>query len=47
MMSVNLGNITILNIKDSDYQCFLRLIRASQAENLIKKAGLTKKSRAL
>ena len=43
MMSVNLSNITILNIKGSDYRCNISLISSNEAINLMKNAGLTKK----
>ena len=44
MMSVNLGNIAILNIKGSDYRCIISLISKYEAINLIQNADLTKKS---
>ena len=40
MMSVNLSDIAILNIKDSDYCCI-------EAINLLQNAGLTEKSATL
>ena len=47
MMSMNLGDITILNIKDSDYHCIISLIRKNEAINLMQNADLTKTSRTL
>ena len=35
MMSINLGDIAILNIKDSDYRCVISLISKSEAINLM------------
>ena len=34
MMSVNLSNIAILNIKSSDYCCIISLISKNEAINL-------------
>ena len=47
MMSVNLSDIAILNIKGSDYCCINSLISKHQAINLKQNADLTKKNRAL
>ena len=47
MMSMNLGDITILNIKDSDYHCIISLISKNEAINLMQNADLTKTSRTL
>ena len=44
MMSLNLSNITILNIKDSDYHRIISLISESEGINLMQNAGLTKKA---
>ena len=44
MMSMNLSDIAILNIKGSDYRCIISLIRKTEAINLIQNAGLTEKS---
>ena len=44
MMSMNLSDIAILNIKGSDYCCIISLIRKTEAINLIQNAGLTEKS---
>ena len=42
MMSVNLGDIAILNIKGSDYCCIICLIRKNKAINLLQNADLEK-----
>ena len=47
MMSVNLSNISILNIKGFDYCCIISLISKNEAINLMQNAHLTKKSGAL
>ena len=47
MMSVNLSDIAILNIKDSDYCCIISLISKNEAINLLQNAGLTEKSATL
>ena len=47
MMSMNLSDIAILNIKGSDYRCIISLISKNEAINLMQNAGLTEKSRAL
>ena len=44
MMSVSLSDITILNIKDSDYDCIISLISKNEAISLMQNADLTKKS---
>ena len=41
MMSINLSNNAILNIKDSDYCCIISLISKNEAINLLKNADLT------
>ena len=46
MMSVNLSNIVILNIKGSDYCCIISLISKNEAINLMQNADLTQKKRA-
>ena len=43
MISMNLSNIAILDIKGSDYCCIISLISKSDAINLIQNADLTKK----
>ena len=47
MMSINLRNIAILNIKGSDYCFIASLISKNEAINLLQNAHLTKKSGAL
>ena len=41
MMSLNLSDIAILNIKGSDYRCIINLISENEAINLSKNADLT------
>ena len=43
MMSLNLSDIAILNIKSSDYCCVIRLINKKEAINLLQNADLTEK----
>ena len=47
MMSMNLRDIAILNMKGSDYHCFISLISKNEAINVMQKADLTKKSGTL
>ena len=47
MMSVNISDIAIVNIKGSDYRCIISLINKNEAINLMQNAGLTKKGGAL
>ena len=47
MMSMNLSDTDILNIKSSDYRCIISLISKSEAINLMQNADLTEKSRIL
>ena len=47
MMSMNLNDIAILNIKGSDYGCNISLISKNEAINLTQNADLTKKSGTL
>ena len=47
MMSVNLSNTAILNIKGSDYLCIISLISNNEAINFIQNADLTENSGAL
>ena len=47
MMSINLSNIAILNIKDSDYHCIISLISKNKAINIIQNSDLTEKSSTL
>ena len=44
MMSINLSNIAILNIKGSDNCCIVSLIRKNEAINLKRKTDLTEKA---
>ena len=44
MMSMNLSNIAIINIKGSDYCYIISLISKNQARNLMQNANLTEKS---
>ena len=41
MISMNLSNIAILNIKDSGYCCIISLIDKNEAINLMQNADLT------
>ena len=43
MLSMNLSTIAILNIKGSDYCCFISLTSKNEAINLMHNADLTKK----
>ena len=43
MMSINLSNIAILNIKGSDYCCIISLISKNESIKFIKNTGLTEK----
>ena len=47
MMSMNLSDIAILNIKDFDYGCIISRISKSEAINIMENTGLTGKSRTL
>ena len=47
MMSINLSNIAILNIKDSNYCCTISLISKNETINLLQNSELTEKSGAL
>ena len=44
MISINLSDIAILNIKGSYYCCIISLISKNQAINLLQNADLTEKS---
>ena len=46
MMSINLSDIAILNIKGSDYRCIISLISKNEAIKLMKKVDLTKKGQS-
>ena len=41
MMSINLCDIAILNMKGSDYCCIISLISKNEAKNLLQNADLT------
>ena len=43
MMSINLSNIAILNIKGSNYLCVISLISKNDAINLLQNADFTQK----
>ena len=43
MMSVNLSDIAIWNIKGSDYRCIISFISKNEAINLMQNADLTEK----
>ena len=47
IMSVNLSNITMVNIKSSDYRCIITLIRKNETMNLLQNADLTEKNGTL
>ena len=44
---MNLSDIAILNIKDSDYRCIISEISKNEAINLMQNAALTEKSGTL
>ena len=43
MLSMNLSNIAILNIQDSDYRCIITGLRKSEAINLLHYIDSTEK----
>ena len=47
MMSINLSDIAILNVKDSDYRCSISLISKNESINLMQNADLTENSETL
>ena len=47
MMSINLSDIAILNIKNADYHCFITAISKSEAIKLLQNIDLTKKNETL
>ena len=47
MVSMNLGDIAILNIKSADYYCIISGISKSEVINLMQNIDLSEKSRAL
>ena len=44
MMSMNLSDIAILNIKGSDFRCIISLISRNEAINVMQNADFTKKA---
>ena len=44
MMSINLSDIAILNIKGSEYSCIISLFSQNEAIKLMQSADLTKKA---
>ena len=46
-MSMNLGDIAILNIKGSDYCCIISRISKSGAVKLLKNIDMTEKTKTL
>ena len=47
MISMNLSDIAVLNIKGSDYRCIISLISKNDAMNLMQNTDLTEKSGTL
>ena len=47
MLSINLSDIYILNIKNKSYRCIINRISKSKAIKLLKNINLTKKSAIL
>ena len=47
MMSIDLSNIAILNIKGSDYHCIISLISKNEAIDVLQNSDLTEESRTL
>ena len=47
IMSMNLSDIAILNIKSSNYHCIICLIHKNEDINLMQNADLTKNGRTL
>ena len=47
MMSMNLSDIAILNVKGSDYRSIISLISKNEAINVMQNADLTGKSGSL
>ena len=47
MMSMNLSDITILNMKGADYRCIINRMSKSEGINLMQNIDLTKKNRKL
>ena len=44
MMSINLCDIAVLNIKGFTYRCIISLLRKNEAINLMQNADLTEKT---
>ena len=44
MMSLNISDVTILNIKSGDYRCIISRISKSKATNLLQNIDLNKKA---
>ena len=47
MISINFGDIAILNIKSADYRSIISKISESETVNLMKNIDLTEKSKTL
>ena len=47
MISINLSDIAISNIKGSDYHCIISLSSKNEAINLMQNADLTEKIKTL
>ena len=47
MVSMNLSDVAILNIRGSDYRCIIGLIRKKEAIKFMQNADLTEKSGTL
>ena len=47
MMSINLNDIAILNIRGVDYRCIINRIRKSDTVDLLQNADLTEEKRVL
>ena len=47
MMSINFGDIAILNIKGPDYRCIISLISTNEAIKLLQNVDLTEKRETL
>ena len=47
MMSMNLNNIAIINIKGYYYRCIISLISKNEAINLMENVDLTEKNRSI
>ena len=47
MMSINLSDIAVLNIKSADYGCIISGISKNEVINVMRNADLTEKSETL